>query len=113
MARQGIRITLGDREFAQHVNVSAEYAKSQITLESDLAVVAATLQAVTTLQCTDRGLNPRVTFASVAKFDGRIRHTSCVLSRMLGSNARQIDNLLQLVHVLGVPAERRSLVYAA
>ena len=67
---QGLRRLLGDQQSAERVQVASEDAQGQISLKTDLGMVAATFHAVAGLQGANGGLDARMPLSGLAKLDG-------------------------------------------
>ena len=107
-----IRLFPRDQQFAQHVQITAQDAQRDVTLEPLFGVVAATLQTIAGLQRANRRLDARMTLARFPEFHRRRRRLGRRLFRTRLRQAWVSNDLRQFDLILGrveTAIERRRL----
>ena len=67
VGRRAVRLVLGQRQFAQCLQIAPQRAQTYVTLEAASATVPTTLQTIARLQGADHRLHTRMTLMRLAK----------------------------------------------
>ena len=98
--RLAVGVLSPDHESAERMEIAAQNAQGNVTLEAQFAAIATSLQTISTLQSADGRLDTRMTSASFVEAD---TCASLLLGGLFGTLFRKAgmgDDLRQLLLVL-------------
>ena len=89
-----------NQQLPQYMDIPAQDRQTEISLKTNLAVITASLQAITRLQCANGRLDSGMPLTQPVKLHRAIFQTFRILLRVTRGNTRFINNLCEFLFVL-------------